>query len=160
MELLLTAIIVGLLIALLYGFYKINTLPRTTIIPVWLFTIFIPGLIFNAIITNLELIEKPKSADPYAAYLLLQYFFLPVSILTLIRVCNTVRPLFKAGAVLLWVLIMMAAEFIISLPGIFAYIRWNAGYSALLWFSIIVISFLFYRFVESDFISGAGRRNG
>lgn len=156
MEPLLTAIIVVLLIALLFGYYKINNLPRTTIIPVWLFIIFIPGLLFNAIITNMELIEKPKSADPYAAYLLLQYFFLPVSILTLIRVCNSVRPLFKAGAVLLWVLILMAAEFIISLPGIFNYIRWNAGYSALLWFSIIIISLLFYRFIESDFIKDDG----
>jgi hypothetical protein len=148
-----TAIIVLFLMVLLFGFYKKNKLPITSIIPVWLFVIFVPGLVFNSIITNLEFIEKPKSADPYISYLLLQYFFMPMAILSLIRLFNSLRPLLKGGVVLLGTLALMAAEFIISLAGILKYIHWNAGYSALLWMSIILISLVFYRFVESDFIN-------
>lgn len=150
----LTAFLTILFILLFYGFYKINKLPLTTLIPVWLFIIFFSGLVFNAIITNLEMIEKPNSADPYISYLLLQYGFLPLAIFFLINMFNKLGPLLKAGTVILGALILMAAEFIFSLADIFQYIRWNPGCSALLWASLIIIFLVFYRFVESDFIKG------
>lgn len=154
----LSAITLVLLAAVLFGFYKINRLPVTTVIPLWLFIIFYTGLLFNAIITNMEWVAKPKTADPYAAYFMLQYGYLPIAVMCLIHMWNRSKALCKAGVAFLGTFILMAAEFFISLAGIFEYIHWNAGYSALLWLSVILISFAFYRFVESDFIKEEARR--
>ena len=155
-----TAVTVIFLIIMNAVYRKINKLPLTTIIPVWLFVILIPGLTFNVIVTNLERIEKPKSADPYIAYLLLQYCLLPVAILFIIHLFNKQGILYKGAAIFGGTIALMLIERIIAFAGLFQYIRWTLGHSALLWLFIIISSIAFFVFVESKFIRGDSIRYG
>ncbi|SET24359.1 hypothetical protein SAMN05216389_107125 [Oceanobacillus limi] len=138
------------------GFLKWNNVPRTIIIPLWLFIVFFSGLIINSIFTNLKYIAKPKHADPYISLIILQYFILPISILLLLNVYNTRTFPLKASSILIAITFSIIFERFLERIKIIEYINWNIGFSLLLWLSIIFSSILFYRFINNFFVQKEG----
>lgn len=130
-------------------FYRINKLPATKIIPMWFFIILISSLAFNSIFTNLNYIEKPMTIDPYMTYQVLQNFILPIGTLIILNVYLVLTsPLKKFGWLLLGGLCFMIVERVIEQIGIITYSNWKIWNSALLWFSIIILSIIFLRFLK------------
>ncbi len=130
------------------GFHKINTLPRTKIIPLWLFIILISGLIINSIFTNLNYIAKPMKVDTYLSYLILQYLILPIAILTFINIYKLLSLSLKAFMTVFMIIISTVVEILVEKVGVIEYIGWNIGFSLLLWSLVILISIAFYHTIN------------
>lgn len=144
----LTFSFVLLFCVLLIGFYRINRLPVTKIIPLWLFIVLISGLTFNAIFTNLGYIDKPMTADRYVTYHVLHKLISPIGALLTINIYHYLRVPLKWGWIILGTVIFMTGERIVEQIGIIKYVDWNIEYSALMWISFIVLSLIFDHLLE------------
>jgi len=139
-----------LFIVLLFVFYKVNTLKITKIIPMWLFIILISDSSFSSIFTNLQLIKKPMTLDPFISHLILLNCLLPLGILFILNIYIRLNFPFKIGVIVFGILIFSGIEKAVEKLGIIEYRHWNIWFSLLLWFSIVVISVAFYHFLQTD----------
>ncbi|TKC16798.1 hypothetical protein [Robertmurraya kyonggiensis] len=133
---------------LLIGFYRINRLPVTKIIPLWLFIVLISGLTFNSIFTNLGYIDKPMTADRYVTYHVLHKLISPIGAILSINIYHSLKVPLKWGWLILGTVIFMTGERIVEQIGIIKYVDWNIEYSALMWFSFIILSLIFEHLLE------------
>lgn len=130
------------------GFYRINRLPVTKIIPLWLFIILISGLTFNSIFTNLGYVDKPMTADRYITYHVLHKLISPIGMLLTINIYHSLRFPLKWGWIILGTTFFMIGEKIVEQMGVIKYVDWKIGYSALMWFAFIVLCLIFDHLLE------------
>lgn len=138
-------------------FNKLNALPLTKLIPIWLFLLLISGLMINAIFTNLELIEKPMTVDHFIAFHIFQKLLLPGVMILLMSLYSFLTSPLKWATTILGALIFMLFEKIVELTGIIEYKHWNIGFSALFWFTFTLLSIAFFAFLNSKRWNGDGQ---
>lgn len=116
----------------------------------WFFNILFPGILVNAIITNLELIEKQMRLDPFLSLIMLQNILLPIAILLYINMYKISSIVMKVLFSFVAIIISMLVEHLVEKAGVFKYKDWNSWFSFLLWSVVITASIVFYHFVNNQ----------
>lgn len=145
-----TLFFVFLFVVLFICFYKVNTLRIIKVIPLWLFTMLITGLIISSIFMNTNYITKPKKLDSFLSYVVLQNLILPLGILIIINVYIKLKVQLKVSVFILGTVILSIVEMFVEQTGVIKYQHWNVWFSLILWFSVIVVSIAFYHVINSD----------
>lgn len=88
------------------------------------------------------------TADRYVTYHVLHKLISPIGLLLIVNIYHRLRVPLKWGWTILGTAFFMIGEKIVEQIGIIKYVDWNIGYSALMWFSIIVLCLIFDHLLE------------
>lgn len=145
-----TVLLIGFFCLLFKWFYKVNTFTWKKIIPIWLFTVLIAGLIITSIVINFKYVTIEHQPDAFLSYLVLQYLLLPLLILFVLNSYYHVRSWLKLAGIFLTAFLLSILERLVEWVGIIHYRNWHFGFSFLLWLFIAIGSLSFYHFILSN----------
>ncbi|MBB6634249.1 hypothetical protein [Cohnella thailandensis] len=154
-----TAVLAAVFVLLAIVLRRVDKLPMTTVIPLWLFIDLIFGLTFNSIIMNLQDISKPKTFDSFFSFLLLQTLYLPLAVILILAIYPAGKPksLLKGITLVLGSFLLWGGEAVAVRIGIVTYVNWSPWYSLPLWLALLCLSLGFYRFLNSGFLQRGGK---